>query len=159
MAATLTIDRTNLSLAALVIGSDTSTGYTLDPSIKLGDVIWRKHTEQAPNVAGRQLIDYVRDATEAAGSITVHGTSETDLQTKLGALITALTQVDAANGFASFTMTYTHGSAVYQWTCTEPADCIPGTATGTVDDMEMAAFMQSVQWTVVRDPIPLQGPI
>lgn len=157
MGATLTIDRTNLSLAALVIGTDTSIGYTLDPSLKLGDVIWRKHTEESQNVAGRQLIDYVRESTEAVGSITIHGTSETDLQTKLGALITALTQVDATLGFQPFTMTYTHGAATYQWTCTEPADCTLGAA--TVDDMEMANFLQAVTWTVVRDPIPLAGPI
>src|SRR4051812_40290154 len=99
MGATLTIDRTNLTLSALVIGTDTSSGYTLDPAVKLGEITWRKHTEEEQNVAGRQLIDYVRDTTEASGSITVYGTSETDLQTKLGVLVTALTQVDATLGF------------------------------------------------------------
>lgn len=158
MAATLTIDRTNLTLAALVVGTDTTTGYTLDPALKLGDITWRKRTEESANVAGRQLIDYVRESTEASGSITVYGSTETDLQTKLGALITALTQVDATLGFQSFTMTYAHGAATYQWTCTEPADCTIGTA-GAADDMELANFMQAVSWTVVRDPIPLQGPI
>src|SRR4051812_31765770 len=158
MAATLTISRANLSLADLVVGSDYTTGYTLDPALKLGDIIWRKHVEESQNVAGRQMIDYVREATEAAGSITVYGSNETDLQTKLGTLITALTQVDVTLGFQSFTMTYAHGAATYQWTCTEMADCTIG-ASSAIDDMEMANFMQSVAWTVVRDPIPLAGPI
>lgn len=159
MGATLTIDRTNLSLTDLVIGTDTTTGYTLDPGLKLGDVTWRKHTEESENVAGRQLIDYVRDSTEVRGSITVHGMSETDLQTKMGALITALTRVDDTLGFQAFPMTYTHGAAVYQWTCTEPGDLTIGSSTDQLDDMEMASFLQSVGFVIVRDPIPLAGPI
>lgn len=161
MAATLTIDRSNLALADLVVGADAATGYTLDPGLSIGSVTWRKHVEQEANVAGRQLIDYVRDVSAVSGSITCHGTSEADLQAKLSALITALTQVDATLGFQTFTMTYTHGAAVYQWTCTEPADCTIGGegSSGALNDMEMAQYLQPLGFTIVRDPIPLSGPI
>lgn len=156
MSATLTIDRTNLSLTPLVIGPDPSTGYTLDPALTIGSVTWRKQTSTASNVPGRTLGDYTRDVSAAVGSITCHGSDETDLQNLLGDLIDALTQT--AGGFAPFTMTYTHGAAVYQWTCTEPADLTFGEGE-TLNDAEMATFTQPVAFTVTRDPIPLAGPI
>lgn len=158
MSATLTIDRSNLSLADLVIGADVTSGFTLDPALKIGDVTWRKRVEESNNVAGRQMTDYTRDTTEVVGSITCHGDDEEDLQDRLAEIIAALTQVDDTAGFQSFTMTYTHGAAVYRWKCTEPADCVPG-ASGQIEDAEMAAFMQPVGFTIVRNPIPLDGPI
>lgn len=163
MAATLTISRANLSLDDLVIGSDDSTGYTLDPDFSMGSVAWRKKTEQADNVDGRVMTDYARDTMVVTGSIHCHAdpTTETevDLQNRIGALIDALTQVDPTLGFQPFTMTYTHGAAVYQWTCTEPADCSPGSDGGVLSDAEMASLTQAIHFAVVRDPIPLAGPI
>jgi hypothetical protein len=156
--ATLTVDRSALSLPDLVIGVDIASGYTLDPKLRIGDVIWRKETSEAPNVPGRTLGDFTRASTEVVGSITCHGSSEANLQSLLGTLIAALTQV-TASGFAPFPMTYTHGTAtVYRWTCTEPGDLTLGDQSG-LDDAELASFVQAVGFTVVRDPIPLAGPI
>lgn len=158
MAATLTIARTNLSLSALVLGQDVSTGFTLDPQLSIGDVTWRKRTEEQDNVAGRYMTDYVRAASEVRGSVTCYGDDEEDLQDRLAEIITALTQVDATLGFQEFNMTYTHGTAVYKWACTEPADLTPGVS-GTLEDSEMANLMQPVGFVIVRNPIPIEGPI
>lgn len=158
MSATLTIDRSNLSLEDLVIGQDVSSGFTLDPQLSIGDVTWRKRTEEADNVAGRYMGDYAREFSEVRGSITCYGDDEEDLQDRLAEIITALTQGAQTAAFQPFPMTYTHGAAVYQWTCTEPGDCTPG-ASGTLDDTEMAALMQPVGFVIVRNPIPIQGPI
>lgn len=161
MSATLTIDRSNLpgSLPDLVIGQDVASGFTLDPALSIGAVTWRKRiADVSDNVAGRQMIDCVRETAEVRGSITCHGDDEDDLQDRLAEIITALTQVDPTAGFQTFTMTYDHGSAAYKWTCTEPGDCTPGISS-ELNDQEMAALMQPVGFVIVRNPIPLQGPI
>lgn len=164
MAATLTIDRSNLGLADLVIGTNDATGFTLDPSFSMGTVSWRKATSEAPNVPGRTMGDYTRDTMVTTGSIKCYGLdTDTDptvgLQSRISEVITALTQVDPTEGFRPFTMTYTHGTAVYKWTCTEPGDCSPGDDGGVLSDMEMADNFQSIHFANVRDPIPLEGPI
>lgn len=158
MSATLTVSRTNLSLSDLVLGVDPNTGFTLDPQLSIGSVTWRKTiADRTANVAGRQMIDYTREECIAAGSVTCYGSTETDLQSKIATLITALTQIDATAGFQPFTMTYTHGTATYSWTCTEPADVTP--TTGSLDDAEMAVFIQSFRFEIQRDPVALSGPI
>lgn len=159
MAATLTIDRSNLpgSLADLVIGVDPDDGFTLDPSLSIGSITWRKETSEAANVAGREMVDYTRDTSVVTGSVTCWGTDADDLQDRIAELVEALTQVDPTDGFSKFTMTYTHDAAVYSWKCTEPADIT--LTNGALDDAEMAQFFQSFSFEIVRNPIPTAGPI
>jgi hypothetical protein len=160
VSATLTIDRTNLGLGDYVIGVDPAAGRTLDPALSIGSVTWRKETEVEKNVAGRTMTDYTRAEASVVGSLTLHASDEVDLQTKLAEAIEALCQVDPVDGFRQFPMTYEHGAAIYQWTCTEPADVTPGaSSTAVLDDAELAVFVQAVGFTIIRDPIALQGPI
>lgn len=159
MTASLTVDRSNLSLPDLVFGQDLATGFVIAPGLSFGTVTWRKHTEQSDNIAGRQLIDYVRDASVVSGTALIAGTNETSLQSRISEAITALTQVDATLGFQTFTLTFTHGAAVYSCTATEPGDITPGDD-GVFDDMLMEGnFIQPLGFTIVRNPIALSGPI
>lgn len=158
--ATLTIDRSNLSLSDLVFGTDPSTGYVLAPGLSFGTVTWRKATSDAPNVADREMTDYTRDTASISGGVDLYGTSESNLQTKLGVVIAALTQVDATNGFQKFPVTFTHGAAVYSATVTEPGDVTPGDEDGVFPDDTMDGyFILPVRFVLVRNPIALAGPL
>lgn len=160
MAGTLTVSRANLSLGNLVFGADASTGFVLSPGLSFGTIDWRKTYPPSPaNVAGRQMIDCVREASVIEGAVDLYAVSETDLQDKIGEVITALTQVDATAGFQTFTVTFAHGTALYRATVTEPGTVTPG-ADGVFDDEQMDGyFMQSLGFVLPRDPIPLLGPI
>lgn len=162
MAGTLTIDRTNLGLGDLVFGNDPETGFVLAPGLSFGTITWRKNTqgEDQFNVAGRQLIDYCRASTTVAGTVEIYGASEADLQSKIGEAITALTQVDGTSGFQTFTITFSHGGTLYRCTATEPGDVTPGDD-GVFDDVAMdnGNFIQALGFAIVRDPIPLLGPV
>lgn len=161
MTASLTIDRSNLSLGDLVFGQNPSTtGFVLAPGLSFGTVTWRKHTEEEQNVAGRQLIDYVRDTSIISGTVEIYGSNEADLQSKISEAIAALTQVDATLGFQTFTLTFSHGGTLYRCTATEPGDVSPGDD-GVFDDVAMdnGNFMQPLSFTIVRNPIPVLGPI
>lgn len=161
MATSLTIDRSNLpgSLPDLVFDQDYSSGFVLLPGLSFGTVTWRKKTDQADNVAGRQLIDYTRETSVVSGAVMICGTTATDLQNKIGEAITALTQVDDTAGFAPFGLTFTQGTAVYSCNATEPGDVTPG-EDGAFDDTLMEDyFIQPLTFAIVRNPIPTAGPI
>lgn len=159
MTAELRIGRDNIDplLTALVAGSDPDDGFTLDKEVSFGPLSWRKGFAESPNSPGRTMTDYTRDVMTVSASIKCHGGDEVELQDRLAEVLEALWQV-TADGFQPFNMTYLHGAATYKWKCTEPADVTIGEA-GSVDDEEMAHFMQSVGFVIVRNPIPIEGPI
>lgn len=158
MTVSLVIDRSALSLTDLTFGRDSDTGFVLAPGLSFGTVTWRKQTSEQSNVPGRAMGDYTRDTSIVAGTVEIYGTDEVDLANKIGEAIEAMTQT--ASGFTPFTITFNHGAAVYQCTATEPGDVTPG-EDGVFDDVAMdnGNFMQMLTFSIVRDPIPLQGPI
>lgn len=160
MGATLTISRAHLEMDPFgPIGTDVDSGFTLDKEVSLGSITWRKRTFEQDNVPGRTMRAYTRDTMVARGGIKCHGDDEQDLQDKLAEVIQALTQMPAdGSPFQPFNITYDHGDARYKFKCLEPADLTFGGG-DDLDDEEMAAVTQSVGFVVVRNPIPILGPI
>lgn len=144
MTSTLSIDRTSLSLGALVIPSS---GYELgafDP----GGVQWQRAFAESRFVNDGTLVAARRASTQLTGTIRTLGTSPSTLQTLEAALVAALSQFTYA---VTWTETGT-ADAVYTWTCW-PADV----ATPGFSAPERGLWVQEFQVTIPRKSVPAAG--
>lgn len=142
------------SIAVDVIGTTSlsltfANGYDID-GIGPGAKSFRRNTVQSPYVPGRFITDIVADYQTAVLDVWVGGSSGSQLQTRVGTLLTAFEQF-------TYTLQVVIDGATYSWTC-EPADSAVGQA-GAFEEWDLGAFGQEVHLTIPRSPIPVAGPL
>ena len=146
MTSTLSIDRTSLSLSALVIPS---TGFELGEDFSPGGVQQQRALAESRFVDGAALTAVRRQMTQLAGTLRAVGTTPTGLQANEAVLLAALGQF-------SFMVTWSEvgaTTATYTWTC-QPADV--ETKAGFVDYLR-GMFVQEFAVTIPRQPTPVAG--
>ena len=144
-AATVSIDRTSLSLGALSIGTDRTGTYCLTIN-GLGDpeMVWRFGT--MPNsdaIHGREVTSAALEQSSLALEVAVQGTTSSDLRTKRVALTTALSQF-------TYTVTVTVDGVAQTWAC-DPANW--SVSGGTVPHAHQDQFVQVMTLTIPVHPI------
>lgn len=142
--ASVSIDRTSLSLSALVIADDGAT-YQLGMD-GLGEPNMTHRTTSMPDsqdVVGSEPVSAVKEATSLPLTVIIKGSSSAALKTAVTALTDALSQF-------TFTATVTVDGQSDVWTCS-PASWARSTA---VQPGEVAQFFK-----VLTVTIPLPNPI
>lgn len=146
MTTSLSIDRTSLSLGALVVPSS---GFELG-TFAPGGMAWQRTFAESRFVNDASLVSARRITTTATGTIRATGSSPSTLQTNEAALIAALSQF-------TYTVTWTEtGSpnAVYTWACW-PADVTPDGDQFKSEDRGL--FVQAFQVSIPRKSVPTAG--
>ena len=147
MSSTLTIDRTELALSALVV--PTSGSFELGEDFSPGGVRWQRALASSRFVDGGALTAVRRDMTQIGGTIRAVGTTPTTLQANESVLLAALAQF-------SYTVTWQEvgaTTATYTWTAM-PADVEPR---GGFVDYLRGMFVQEFAVTIPRQPVPVAG--
>lgn len=139
------VTRTELQMSNLQINDGTV--YTLARGLNPGTVSWRKQTVESPFYEGRYVVHEVKDAVEVKIPIYVHGTTHTNLDLNINALIEAFAHQ------SSFDLHVEVENRPYAWTC-ERADY----EVGFVAEM-LQAFRVPVHFTTMRVPTQLLGPL
>lgn len=111
-AASISIDRTSLSLGALTVGDDPADTYILTPT-GIGDpeMVWRFGTmANADSVHGREITSAALEQTALNLEVVVTGSSASNLRANRVALTTAISQF-------VYTTTVTVDGVAQVWTC------------------------------------------
>lgn len=151
MSATLTITRTSLALADLVVPSYEADGvtpvYSLDPRFAPGSQETSPIWVQSPFTAPIQVGEVPQPSVQQI-PIHAYGADEPQLWSRMTDLVTAFRQL-------SYQITYAHGTYSTTWKC-GPASYGPGDGEAFADD-ELASLMQAVVFTVPRQYTPVSG--
>lgn len=140
-----TITRTELALADLAFQD---AGVYQVVSAGPGALGWRREVATSPYVHGETLVSAVKDVGRAPLVVRALGTSASQLDTRIAALVRAFEQF-------SYSITLTIDGVVKTWTC-EPADYAPGDS-GTLDKFGLMAKMQEIHFDIPRHPVPVAG--
>jgi hypothetical protein len=143
-----TITRTELGLADLTISTAGTYEIGADGFNPAGALAWERMTVTSPFVHGSVEVHAVKQM--ATGSLLIHtyGTSNSQLNTRIGDLIAAFTQ-------STYRLTFTMGDQTHAWDCYR-ADY----AVGMSKPMVMTnGKWAPVQFSFPRKPIPYLGAI
>lgn len=147
MTTTITVTRTELSLAALDITASPYRSGGDDQELEFGTVTWRREHARSAYVEGAQLVGAVRDLVDGCTiDVDVAGVDQAAIKTATTALL-------AAFGQWSYVVTATVDGAVWSWTC-EPADY----RVGVVAPSSVYGQLQPVRLVFPRQPVPVAGP-
>jgi hypothetical protein len=137
------VTRTALSLGDLDINDHTS--YVLaGPSAMGAQVSWDRRQVSAPWVDGDITVSRRRTNVMEPLSVYVKGSTQADMDTKIGALITAFCQ-------DRYTLMITVGSQQHAWDC-EAADYMV-----QFDTVHLHALYAVTTFQVPRKPVALSG--
>ena len=154
MTYSLTISRTSLSLADLVVPS---TGYEMgEGTFGPGGVTWNLGYAGSRFVDGDALVDARKANSNLAGVLRVvadEGSDPTVLQSREAVLVTALSQFAYT---VTFTQTVGATSVTYSWSC-QPANVSP--SGGAFLDYHRNMLIQEFDVTIPRSAVPVSGPI
>lgn len=145
MTTTLTIDRTSLSLSALVVPSS---GFELG-AFNPGTVTWQRAFAESRFVHDGALIAARRQSTQATATLRATGASPSALQANEALLVAALSQFN-------YTVSWSESgspAATYTWNCW-PADITPGD--GFQSEFR-DLWVQEFQVTIPRKSVPVAG--
>lgn len=140
------VSRTSLSLGDLALEDD-ETGNRL-VQFSVGAIAWRRNTVRSPFVAGDMLVSAVKEQVSSNVTVRVHGSSASQLHTRLAAL---------ARAFEQFTyhLNIILGGVQYSYVC-QPADYVVGDEEGW-NKYGLMVYQQDVRFNVPRNPIPVVG--
>ena len=135
----------------ITLALSSANGYEIDADgLGPGPRTYRRETAQSPFVRGRFLIDTQLDTMQAPVTIWVGGSTASQLNTRVAALLAAFDQL-------SYQLDVVIDGVTYSWLC-EPADSTVGTG-GVFDFWELGAFQQTVSLVIPRDPLPVAGSV
>lgn len=137
------------TVAASVGGLNINDGasYLLTPQdLNPATVLYRRTQVTSPFVEGRFTVNRVLDAVEGTIVIDVMGSSQSNLQSNIAALVAAFTADE-------YTLTITIDGATYSWTC-EAADY-----SMLWQHERMHALRVPMRFAFQRQPVPAGGPV
>lgn len=114
-----------------------------------GSRSFRRQTAQSPFVNGRILVGQSLDVEFAQLLVLVQAASSAQLVTRMSALLERMEQ-------PSFVLQVVVDGITYRWQC-ECADSAPGDA-GAFNATDLMVYRQALQFSVPRQPVPLDGP-
>lgn len=137
----LTITRTELSLADLVIGP--ANGYSIiKEGVGPGQQSWRKLTTSSPWIGGTQLIHAVKESPQMPVNIRVTGTSHANLWSRMATLTNAFSQFE-------YDLIFEIEGVTFTWEKCQPADYSIGQS-GAIDGLMIRSLKQEVRFLVDR---------
>jgi hypothetical protein len=140
---TAQVSRDELSLPPLV--ADGTTYAVADAGIADATVTWEDDQVSSPFVEGTYITHGVRGMVAQQMAFRVRGTSQTDLQTNIAALLAAFSQ-------KTFTVELAIGGANYAWACRRRSYSV------RFDRAMLFATVAYIQVAFERFPTALAGP-
>lgn len=144
MAISCTISRTLLSLADLELAG--SNGYeVMSDGLSPGNIVQRQDWAKSPYVHGGALMSTVDDIATGSIKVEVHGTSRSDMQTKVTTLFNAFKQL-------YYVLDFDLDGTSWSWLCYKANRMVDFDFPFYLGNLTVCTF------EFARDPTPQSGP-